>query len=66
MIVQNKVDIGDKVVCFTPEYGQVVGIVTKQYFPTSCEQQTLIQCEDGSMFHAPTRLFRKVRCLDEV
>ena len=48
---------GDKVICETG----VVGIVIKQYYPTACEQQTIIECEDGRKYHAPTRLFRLLK-----
>lgn len=52
------VGIGDRVCCI--ESG-VAWVVIKQYFPTACEQQTMIQCDDGRQYHAPTRLFVKVR-----
>lgn len=47
--------IGDHVICDTG----VTGIVIKMYFPTASEQQTMIQCDDGRKYHAPTRMFRK-------
>ncbi len=37
------------------------GIVVKQYRPTACGQQTMIKCNDGRLFHAPTSDFRKIR-----
>lgn len=49
------IKIGDKVVCATG----VQGIVVKQYFPTACEQQTMIETIDGRKYHAPTRCFVK-------
>ena len=55
--MEDKVKIGDKVVCTA---SGVKGIVIKQYYPTACEQQTMIQCADGRQYHAPTRLFRSV------
>ena len=48
------IKIGDSVICIL---NGVRGIVIKQYFPTACEQQTMILCSDGRMYHAPTRLF---------
>lgn len=39
------VKIGEKVICF--ESG-VVGIVVKKYYPTSCEEQTMIETDDGN------------------
>lgn len=51
------IEIGDNVICV--ESG-VYGIVIKQYFPTTCAQQTLIRCDDGREYHAPTSTFRKV------
>lgn len=51
------VKVGDKVIC--KESG-VIGIVIKQYYPTSCEQQTMVECEDGRKYHAPTRTWIKV------
>lgn len=56
----NEFKIGDMVCCVVFDYYGVCGKVIKQYCPTACEQQTLIQCSDGRQFHAPTRLFRKV------
>ena len=38
----------------------VTGIVVKQYFPTACEEQTMIQCDDGRLYHAPTRMFMRI------
>lgn len=48
------IKIGDRVICETG----VIGIVIKQYYPTSCEQQTMIKCSDGRIYHAPTRMFK--------
>ena len=49
------IKIGDKVICATG----VRGIVIRQYFPTACEQQTMIETIDGRKYHAPTRCFVK-------
>ncbi len=56
----NRIKIGDYVVCATYP-GKPKGIVIKQYYPTSCPQQTMIQCNDGRMFHAPTEDFVKIK-----
>ena len=37
------------------------GTVIKKYFPTACEEQIMIICENGRQFHGPTRLFKKIR-----
>ena len=50
------IKIGDKVICC--ESG-VAGTVVKKYFPTACEEQTMIKTADGRLYHAPTRTFRK-------
>lgn len=50
------IQIGDKVVCI--ESG-VKGIVVKQYYPTACEEQTMIKTDDGRLYHAPTHTFFK-------
>lgn len=54
--MKDDVKIGEKVICF--ESG-VVGIVVKKYYPTACEEQTMIETEDGRLYHAPTRTFGK-------
>lgn len=54
----NKIEIGDRVICYPDN---VAGTVIKQYFPTACEQQTMIQCDDGRQYHAPTRTFMKIK-----
>lgn len=51
------IKIGDSVICV--ESG-VYGIVIKQYYPTACEQQTMIQCDDGKKYHAPTSTWIRV------
>ncbi|MBS5631275.1 MAG: hypothetical protein KHX45_20735 [Clostridiales bacterium] len=50
------IKIGDSVICV--ESG-VYGIVIEQYYPTAYEQQTMIRCDDGRKYHAPTRTFVK-------
>lgn len=50
-------DVGDKVVCI--ETG-VYGIVEKFYYPTACEEQTLIRTEDGRQYHAPTSAWMRL------
>lgn len=54
-----KIEIGDLVYCVHPQYFSVKGTVIKQYYPTGCEQQTMIRCSDGRKFHAPTKYFTK-------
>lgn len=55
-----EIRVGDIVMCV--EYpGNPCGIVVKQYRPTACGQQTMIKCNDGRLFHAPTSDFRKIR-----
>ena len=49
--------IGDRVKCIL---SGVEGVVIKQYYPTACEQQTMVQCDDGRLYHAPTRTFIKI------
>jgi len=49
-------EIGDLVRCV--ESG-VSGRVIKFYFPTSCEEQTMVETADGRKYHAPTRTWRK-------
>ena len=54
----NKIKIGDKVVCVV---SGVKGIVIKQYSPTACEEQTMIRCDDGRLYHAPTRTYMVIK-----
>jgi hypothetical protein len=51
------IKIGDKVVCLIDG---VSGVVIKKYFPTACEEQTMIETRDGRLYHAPTRYFERV------
>lgn len=53
------IKIGDTVRCTHKEYFGVCGVVIKQYYPTASEQQTMIKCDSGQLFHAPTRYFCK-------
>ena len=50
----NSIKIGDRVICIL---SLVRGVVIKQYYPTACEQQTMIRCKDGRLYHAPTQAF---------
>lgn len=52
------IGIGDRVVCSA--WPKARGTVIKQYYPTACPQQTMIQCDDGRLFHAPTTDFVKI------
>lgn len=56
----SEINVGDRVGIFDPNFGIVTGVVIKQYFPTACEQQTMIITNDGRKYHAPTRFFRRV------
>jgi hypothetical protein len=47
-----KLFIGEKVICIG---SGVAGRIIKFYYPTSCEEQTLVETEDGRQYHAPTR-----------
>lgn len=55
-------DIGDRVI---QVYDRVVGEVVKFYHPTACGQQTMILCDDGRKYHAPSETFAKVSKLQE-
>ena len=48
------IKIGDRVVCTA---SGVSGVVIKQYYPTACAQQTMIETDDGRLYHAPTSTF---------
>lgn len=54
--------IGDRVVCMV---SGVRGTVVHQYVPTASEQQTMICTDNGLLYHAPTRTFRKEEELSE-
>lgn len=50
-------DIGDRVMQIDEK---VIGEVIKFYTPTACEQQTMILCDDGRKYHAPSDTFIKI------
>lgn len=50
-------DVGDTVI---HRQEKVIGKVIKIYFPTTCKQQTMILCEDGRKYHAPSDEFVKI------
>lgn len=54
--------IGDKVIQIDD---RVEGEVIKFYRPTACKQQTMILCDDGRKYHAPSDTFVKVGELEE-
>lgn len=54
--------IGDRVMQI--EY-KVIGEVIKMYYPTACKQQTMILCDDGRKYHAPSDTFIKISELEE-
>lgn len=56
--VNMAIKIGDRVVCIT--YPAARGTVIKQYYPTAGAEQTMIRCDDGRLFHAPTTDFVKI------
>lgn len=49
--------IGDMIIC---ESTGVIGKVIRFYFPTACEEQTMVQTWDGRKYHAPTREWKKI------
>lgn len=55
-------DIGDRVMQIDDK---VIGEVIKFYCPTACGQQTMILCDDGRKYHAPSETFIKVSELEE-
>lgn len=52
-------DVGDIVV--DKESG-IIGTVKKFYFSTACGSQTMIVCDDGREYHAPSDCFVDLRC----
>lgn len=54
--------IGDRVMQIEDK---VIGEVIKFYKPTACKQQTMILCDDGRKYHAPSDTFVKVLELEE-
>lgn len=63
--MSSNLKIGDEVICIDKRYFGVSGEIIKQYYPTACEQQTMIECRNGRIFHAPTRFFRRIKDNDE-
>lgn len=59
---QRGFDIGDRVIC--TESG-VIGRAIQFYYPTTCAEQTMILCDDGRKYHAPSTEFIKVDKLTE-
>ena len=55
-------DIGDRVMQIQEK---VIGKVIDMYYPTTCEQQTMILCDDGRKYHAPSDTFIKIGDLEE-
>lgn len=56
--MNRRFNIGDRIIC--DETG-VVGKCIKFYIPTACEEQTMVLTDDRRQYHAPTRMWRKVR-----
>lgn len=54
--------IGDRVMQIDDK---VIGEVIKMYYPTACKEQTMILCDDGRKYHAPSDTFVKVLNLEE-
>lgn len=44
---------------------KVIGKVIDMYYPTTCKQQTMILCDDGRKYHAPSDTFIKISELEE-
>ena len=59
---QRGFDKGDRVIC--RESG-VIGKAIKFYYPIACKEQTMILCDDGRKYHAPSDTFVKVSELEE-
>lgn len=54
--------IGDRVMQIE---NKVIGEVIKMYYPTACKQQTMILCDDGRKYHAPSDTFVKVSKIEK-
>lgn len=54
-------DVGDRVV--DKENG-IIGTVKRFYYPTACGAQTMIVCDDGREYHAPSDHFVELRHAD--
>lgn len=55
----NSIKVGDLVTRITYPLNPHRTVI-KQYYPTSCGQQTMIRCDVGRLFHAPTHEFVKI------
>lgn len=55
-------DIGDRAMQIQEK---VIGKVIDMYYPTACGQQTMILCDDGRKYHAPSDTFIKIGDLEE-
>ncbi len=55
-------DIGDRAMQIQEK---VIGKVIDMYYPTACGQQTMILCDDGRKYHAPSDKFIKIGDLEE-
>lgn len=44
---------------------KMIGKVIDMYYPTAYKQQTMILCDDGRKYHAPSETFIKVSELEE-
>ncbi len=55
-------DIGDRVIQIQEK---VIGKVIDMYYPTACKQQTMILCDNGRKYHAPSDTFIKIGDLEE-
>ena len=61
-VEQRGFDIGDRVIC--TESG-VIGNAIKFYYPTTCAEQTMILCDDGRKYRAPSAEFIRADELTE-
>ena len=59
---QRGFDIGDRVICTD---SGVIGKAIEFYYPTTCAEQTMILCDNGRKYHAPSADFIKVDELTE-
>lgn len=55
-------DIGDRVMQIQEK---AIGKVIDMYYPTTCKRQTMILCDDGRKYHAPSDMFIKIGELEE-
>ena len=54
--MNRRFEVGDRVIC--SESG-VIGKVLRFYKPTACDEQTLVQTDDGRQYHAPTNTWSR-------